>query len=604
MEKTGCLTEVLESGIVKYQDLDVGVTRYHNRENKCDIDLDVEPGVKMVEIFANLEMPDSDKCFPDVERLVIADGVYSIEIKNELFPNVKKVESHSNYFISHECLIKKVCNPSSMILLNTFCKDENDFITINQVDRIAKNAFHGCRCTNVRGTHNIKCWKNVEEGAFDGSALIKQPFVNGLKLVDTIVIDIDYNQDEIILPDSDGRSLKFIESIKLTKVKKMVIHRLDSLKWVNYHTGFPQNLVLDVDCFVDPADLIDMAKLKTYDYYVHTFEVRSPDYVTIDGVVYTQNRKKAVTCDADMENLVILDGVEEIIPFAFSGGQKLKTVRLPDSLEKIGMNAFELCRQLHRIDLGEGVTIIPDSCFERCKELKTITLPPQIKEIRREAFWLSGLEVINLNEGLERVHDNAFVGTCIESIKIPKTVQDFPKNAISHSMKNITMGSYLPNVKIGIIESYRPGSNTDTIAILHCGDKHAILPLYTNSTTYSKYLLAIDEFFKNESIKHTEFWQYASTAKGKEDGALKEYLFSGGGDAKDYIKKNSKKIALRLIAEGEEEKLVKLLETGVVSKPTLKVILPKVKEQDMTAAQSYVLEQLNKKGISENKFAI
>ena len=589
MEKTGCLTEVLESGIVKYQDLDAGVTRYHNRENKCDIDLDVEPGVKMVEIFDNLEMPDSDKCFPDVERLVIADGVDSIEIKNELFPNVKKVESHSNYFISHECLIEKVCNPGSMILLNTFCKDENDFITINQVDRIAKNAFHGCRCTNVRGTHNIKCWKNVEEGAFDGSALIKQPFVNGLKLVDTIVIDIDYNQDEIILPDNDGRSLMFIESIKLTKVKKMVIHRLDSLKWVNYHTGFPQNLVLDVDCFVDPADLIDMAKLKTYDYYVHTFEVRSPDYVTIDGVVYTQNRKKAVTCDADMENLVILDGVEEIIPFAFSGGQKLKTVRLPDSLEKIGMNAFELCRQLHRIDLGEGVTIIPDSCFERCTELKTITLPPQIKEIRREAFWLSGLEVINLNEGLERVHDNAFVGTCIESIKIPKTVRDFPKNAITHSMKNITMGSYLPNVKIGIIESYRPGSNTDTIAILHCGDKHAILPLYTNSTTYSKYLLAIDEFFKNESIKHTEFWQYASTAKSKEDGALEEYLFSGSGDAKDYIKKNSKKIALRLIAEGEEEKLVKLLETGVVSKPTLKVILPKVKEQDMTAAQSYVL---------------
>lgn len=604
MGETEYLTEVLESGIVKYQDLDAGVTRYHNRENKCDIDLDVEPGVKMVEIFANLEMPNSDKCFPDVERLVIADGVDGIEIKNELFPNVKKVESHSNYFISHECLIEKVCNPGSMILLNTFCKNKNDFITINQVDRIAKNAFHGCRCTNVRGTHNIKYWKNVEEGAFDGSALMEQPFVNGLKLVDTIVIDIDYNQDEIILPDSDGRSLVFTENVKLTLVKKMVIHRLDSLKWVNYHTGFPQNLVLDVDCFVDPADLIDMAKLKTYDYYVHTFEVRSPDYVTIDGVVYTRNRKKAVTCDADMENLVILDGVEEIIPFAFLGGQKLKTVRLPDSLEKIGMNAFELCRQLHRIDLGEGVTIIPDSCFERCTKLKTITLPPQIKEIRREAFWLSGLEVINLNEGLERVHDNAFVGTCIESIKIPKTVRDFSKNAITHSMKNITMGSYLPNVKIGIIESYRPGSDTDTIAILHCGDKHAILPLYTNSTTYSKYLLDIDEFFKNESIKHTEFWQYASTAKGKEDGALEEYLFSGSGDAKDYIKKNSKKIALRLITEGEEEKLVKLLKTGVVSKPTLKVILPKVKEQDMAAAQSYVLEQLNKKGISENKFAI
>ena len=102
---------------------DLSVRSSQNRENKCDIDLDVEPGVKMVEIFANLEMPDSDKCFPDVERLVIADGVYSIEIKNELFPNVKKVESHSNCFISHECLIEKVCNPGSMTLLNTFCKD-------------------------------------------------------------------------------------------------------------------------------------------------------------------------------------------------------------------------------------------------------------------------------------------------------------------------------------------------------------------------------------------------------------------------------------------------------------------------------------------------
>lgn len=49
----------------------------------------------------------------------------------------------------------------------------------------------------------------------------------------------------------------------------MVIHRLDSLRRINYNIGFPQNLVLDVDYFVDPAKLIEMAKLKTYDYYVH-----------------------------------------------------------------------------------------------------------------------------------------------------------------------------------------------------------------------------------------------------------------------------------------------------------------------------------------------
>ena len=603
MEKTGYLTEVLESGIVKYQDLDAGVTRYHNIEEKCDIDLDVEPGVKKVEIFANLKMPDSDKCFPDVERLVISDKVYSIEIKNELFPNVKKVESRSGYFESHECLIERNYK-TGVTLLNTFCKGENDFIIINRVERIAKNAFHGCRCTNVRGTHNIKAWKNVEEGAFDGSALIEQPFVNGLKLVDTIVIDVDYNQDEIVLPDSAGRNMLFTENIKLTRVKKMVIHRLDSLKWVNYHTGFPQNLVLDVDYFVDPAELIEMAELKTYDYYVHTFEVRSPDYVTIDGVVYTHNKKKAVTCDSDMENLVVIDGVEEIIPFAFSRRQRLKTVKLPDSIEKIGMNAFELCPQLHSVDLGRGITVIPENCFEKCMKLKTLTLPPQIKEIERCAFLQSGLEIINLNEGLKCVGDSAFFNTFIKAISIPGTLEVFHNTAVSASMSDITMEYYIPHIKNGIIKPYKPDGNTDTLVVLHCREKYAILPRHTKSTTYGEYLLAVDEFFKNESIKHAEFWKYAYTAKGKEDAALKEYLSSGSGNAKEYIKRNSKKIALRLIAEGEEEKLVKLLETGVVSKPTLKSILPQVKEKDMTAAQSYVLEQLNDKGISENKFTV
>lgn len=603
MEKTGYLTEVLESGIVKYQDLDAGVTRYHNIEEKCDIDLDVEPGVKKVEIFANLKMPDSDKCFPDVERLVISDKVYSIEIKNELFPNVKKVESRSGYFESHECLIERNYK-TGVTLLNTFCKGKNDFIIINRVERIAKNAFHGCRCTNVRGTHNIKAWKNVEEGAFDGSALIEQPFVNGLKLVDTIVIDVDYNQDEIILPDSAGRNMLFTENIKLTRVKKMVIHRLDSLKWVNYHTGFPQNLVLDVDYFVDPAELIEMAELKTYDYYVHTFEVRSPDYVTIDGVVYTHNKKKAVTCDSDMENLIVLDGVEEIIPFAFSRRQRLKTVKLPNSIEKIGMNAFELCPQLHSVDLGKGITVIPENCFEKCMKLKTITLPPQMKEIERCAFLQSGLEIINLNEGLKCVGDSAFFNTFIKSISIPGTLEVFHNTAVSASMSDITMEYYIPHIKNGIIKPYKPDGNTDTLVVLHCREKYAILPRHTKSTTYGEYLLAVDEFFKNESIKHAEFWKYAYTAKGKEDAALEEYLSSGSGNAKEYIKRNSKKIALRLTAEGEEENLVKLLKTGVVSKPTLKAVLPQVKEKDMTTAQSYVLEQLNDKGISENKFTV
>ena len=91
------------------------------------IDIDVDDDVKEVEIWCDLVMPDSKKSFPNVESLVIKSNVFEIRIPNSLFPNVKKVESYSNYFETHECLIKNDYNKGKT-LLNTFCKKEDDFL--------------------------------------------------------------------------------------------------------------------------------------------------------------------------------------------------------------------------------------------------------------------------------------------------------------------------------------------------------------------------------------------------------------------------------------------------------------------------------------------
>lgn len=71
---------------------------------------------------------------------------------------------------------------------------------------------------------------------------------------------------------------------------------------------------------------------------------------------------------------------------------------------------------------------------------------------------------------------------------------------------------------------------------------------------------------------------------------MAEYLRYGAEEEKRYVKKNSKKIALRLIQERNEEQLVKLLKTGLVSKVTLKVLLKELKE--MPVAQAYILDQI------------
>ena len=92
--------------------------------------------------------------------------------------------------------------------------------------------------------------------------------------------------------------------------------------------------------------------------------------------------------------------------------------------------------------------------------------------------------------------------------------------------------------------------------------------------------------------------------KCQENTALLEYIDSGSEDAKKYLKKNSRRIILRFIEEGDEELAVKFLKTGLVSKITLKDMLTMAEEKNMVLVKSYILEQLNESGISKQKFYI
>ena len=52
-------------------------------ENEEALDIEVEPGIKDVEIHFNLLMPESKKSFPDVQELTICEDVTDIKIPNQ-----------------------------------------------------------------------------------------------------------------------------------------------------------------------------------------------------------------------------------------------------------------------------------------------------------------------------------------------------------------------------------------------------------------------------------------------------------------------------------------------------------------------------------------
>ena len=70
----------------------------------------------------------------------------------------------------------------------------------------------------------------------------------------------------------------------------------------------------------------------------------------------------------------------------FQDNDLLTTVRLPDTITKIGDYAFATCEDLQYVYIPSGVESIGDRAFYGCDELSYVSVPQMIKSIGAEAF--------------------------------------------------------------------------------------------------------------------------------------------------------------------------------------------------------------------------
>ncbi|MCR4730865.1 MAG: leucine-rich repeat protein [Saccharofermentans sp.] len=70
----------------------------------------------------------------------------------------------------------------------------------------------------------------------------------------------------------------------------------------------------------------------------------------------------------------------------FQDNDLLTTVRLPDTITKIGDYAFATCEDLQYVYIPSGVESIGDRAFYGCDELSYVSVPQMIKSIGDEAF--------------------------------------------------------------------------------------------------------------------------------------------------------------------------------------------------------------------------
>lgn len=96
----------------------------------------------------------------------------------------------------------------------------------------------------------------------------------------------------------------------------------------------------------------------------YTGEITIPETVTDEGKTYT---------------------VTEIGSVSFYRTE-ITQITLPDSIEKIGPQAFYTCPNLTEVKLKEGLIEIGGQAFEQCSNLKTLTIPSTVTTIGTAAF--------------------------------------------------------------------------------------------------------------------------------------------------------------------------------------------------------------------------
>lgn len=588
----------IQKGVVLYVGSAIGM-----KDNKIAVDIDVADDIKEVEVWYNFKMFDTNKSFPNVEKLIIKEHVNDISIPNSLFPNVKYVDSESDAFLSGKYLVGTFYR--SNMLLNAFCQKTGEVIDITRIDGIANFAFSGCKADEMVVCDSITSFHQVSAKAFVDSAFSAKPFVNGLKLAGALVLEVDKTAESIELPDTPYNYV-FLETADMSHVKKLTVHHPDASNKLCFKNDVPETIVLKTDKELDFSDIEVLAHHSTSKGCLQNFSIIHPNFEEIDGVVYTKDRKTLVACSMSKKHVKVLDGTEVISINAFTQC-KIEEVIFPASLKIIDEMAFTDCEMLKSVKFGNGLKAIGRSAFAWCRSLKHVALPSSLEHISRCAFFGSGLKDINLNEGLKSFEAEAFSYTQIKELYIPSSVERMNYDSITANIKKLRFSTIPKNLLSSFsisMQSFEYNTLEEACVVMECNKKHLYMPrsiALDTSCLVDEIEEKIRHYFFDINVSNVSLLEYSATNTCRDAVAVAESCDFGNEDAKKHIKKHIGRILPMLLDEKNEECISTLIMANIIPDDTLEELRETANQKNMLTVQAYLLEHMDNKKNAEKK---
>ncbi|MBO5470598.1 MAG: leucine-rich repeat domain-containing protein [Lachnospiraceae bacterium] len=155
-----------------------------------------------------------------------------------------------------------------------------------------------------------------------------------------------------------------------------------------------------------------------------------------------------------LKTLILPEGLEKIDEWAFNGCSSLESVVIPTSVKAIENRAFADCNSLKTLTLPEGLETLGNASFAGCKGLSSVSIPKSVTWIGGSApFGGCGLDEITVEEGNTRYYsedncliDSYFNETLVQGCnnsKIPMKVTAIADCAFAgcEQLTNITIPS-------------------------------------------------------------------------------------------------------------------------------------------------------------------
>lgn len=156
--------------------------------------------------------------------------------------------------------------------------------------------------------------------------------------------------------------------------------------------------------------------------------------------LYIPNSVQSIGISAfeSCENLKMVNfNGKEIGAMAFRECYMLEDVSIPN-IENLGESAFQSCIKLRSINLPNSLTSIKDRTFANCTNLSEVVLPANLKSIGMFAFIESKLSRVILPPSIEKMGTGAFHNIAnLTYIKLPDNLKAIPSEAFSYC-KNLS----------------------------------------------------------------------------------------------------------------------------------------------------------------------